>query len=120
MWSIQAYRLRTNAALRVKPRHHHSANESLGKVALNQALKYMTNVSREMNPVEKGHDLRTKIDAIIRYADIIKNDQRPDYAKGKRELSLAHTKLQEAKMWVGKFLEEQGSELPAEFRDNAV
>ena len=37
--------------------------------------------------------------------------------RGARELAIVHTKLQEAKMWTGKVLEEMGSELPAEFRD---
>jgi len=36
---------------------------------------------------------------------------------GGREISLVITKLQEAKMWAGKILEELGSELPAEYRD---
>ncbi len=36
-----------------------------------------------------------------------------------REMALVYTKLQEAKMWVGKCLEQLGSELPTEFRDEA-
>lgn len=75
--------------------------------------------TREMFPEEKMHDIRVKIDAIIKYVGFVKNDQRPAYSKGKRELSLVYTKLQEAKMWTGKVLEELGSELPAEFRDEA-
>lgn len=75
--------------------------------------------SREMTPQEKMHDLRQKTDAVIRYVATFKNDSRPEYAKGKRELALAYTKLQEAKMWFDKVLEELGSELPAEFRDEA-
>lgn len=43
-------------------------------------------------------------------------DTRPAHG---REIALAHTKLQEAKMWVGKALEIAGSELPEEFRDKA-
>lgn len=38
---------------------------------------------------------------------------------GAREMTLAHTKLQEAKMWVGKVLEANGNPLPEEFRDEA-
>jgi hypothetical protein len=38
---------------------------------------------------------------------------------GGRELALSHTKLQEAKMWCGKVLEELGSQLPEEYRDEA-
>lgn len=74
---------------------------------------------QEMDPQAKMHDMRVMIDRIIKYAAIVKNDQRPEYAKGKREIALVHTKLQEAKMWCGKVLEEMGSELPVEFRDEA-
>lgn len=77
-------------------------------------------VTREMFPEEKMHDIRVRIDAIIQYVNQVKNDSRPEYAKGKRELSLVYTKLQEAKMWTGKVLEELGSELPVEFRDKAI
>ena len=38
---------------------------------------------------------------------------------GGREFSLVITKLQEAKMWAGKVLEELGHELPEEYRDEA-
>jgi len=75
--------------------------------------------SREMTPEEKIHDLRKKIDAVIQYASMIKADSRPEYAKGKREIAIVYTKLQEAKMWGGKILEELGSELPAQFQDKA-
>jgi len=73
----------------------------------------------EMSPEEKMHDIRVRIDAIIRYVGFVKNDTRPEYSKGKREISIVYTKLQEAKMWAGKVLEELGSELPKEFRDEA-
>lgn len=74
---------------------------------------------REMTPEEKLHNLRKLIDANINYAKGILADTRPEYAKGKREIALTHTKLQEAKMWTGKVLEELGSELPKEFQDKA-
>lgn len=38
---------------------------------------------------------------------------------GGREVALSITKLQEAKMWMGKALEELGSPLPEEYRDEA-
>jgi hypothetical protein len=38
---------------------------------------------------------------------------------GGRELALSFTKLQEAKMWLGKALEELGTLLPEEYRDEA-
>lgn len=37
---------------------------------------------------------------------------------GGREFSLSITKLEEAKMWLGKALGALGQELPAEFRDD--
>lgn len=73
----------------------------------------------EMQPQEKLHDLRKNIDAVIQYASSIKNDSRPEYSKGKREIALVYTKLQEAKMWAGKVLEEMGSELPKEYQDKS-
>ena len=74
----------------------------------------------ELSPEGKIHDIRKKIDANIQYALDLKNDKREDYQKFSREMALAFTKLQEAKMWAGKCLEALGSELPEEFRDNAV
>ena len=38
---------------------------------------------------------------------------------GGREVALAYTKLQEAKMWLGKALGELGQKLPYEYRDEA-
>jgi len=72
-----------------------------------------------MMPDEKSetvHNLRKQVDACIEAVRVIK-DQKPE--KGGREFSLAYTKLQEAKMWLGKVLEELGSELPAQFQDKA-
>ena len=40
--------------------------------------------------------------------------------KGGREYSLAITKLEEAKMWLGKALGEFGSQLPDEFKDEYI
>lgn len=57
------------------------------------------------------HTFRKEIDALIQKAKKVQ-----DHRCG-REMALAHTKLQEAKMWVGKCLEAIGSELPEEFRD---
>lgn len=74
---------------------------------------------RQMTHQEKAHDIRQKIDEIIRFVGVVKNDTREEYAKGKREWSLVYTKLQEAKMWAGKVLEELGSELPEQYQDKA-
>lgn len=62
------------------------------------------------------HEWRQQIDADVECAKRMLAE-RPE--KGGREIAIAHTKLQEAKMWIGKVLEELGSELPAEFRDRS-
>jgi len=72
----------------------------------------------QMTQEEISHDTRKKIDAIIGFVKMQKDDKFT-YMKGKRELALAYTKLREAKMWMGKVLEELGSELPKEFQDKA-
>jgi hypothetical protein len=70
-----------------------------------------------INTVADIHALRKQIDAVINAA---KNHQSEiGRNPGGREISLAVTKLQEAKMWCGKILEELGSELPKEFQDKA-
>lgn len=65
---------------------------------------------------EDLHEFRKQVDAMIQSAKRML-DSRPE--KGGREIALAHTKLQEAKMWVGKALEELGNPLPPEFQDKA-
>lgn len=54
------------------------------------------------------HDLRLNIDRVI---------QEAKSHESTRAISLVITKLEEAKMWAGKRLEELGSELPKEYRD---
>ena len=66
--------------------------------------------------VEDIHLFRKQIDAMIQSAKRMM-DSRP--LKGGREVALVHTKLQEAKMWAGKILEELGSEMPANLQDKA-
>lgn len=72
---------------------------------------------RADNPQETLHSMRKSIDAIIRWADELRQNRESGYG---REMSLVHTKLQEAKMWAGKCLEQIGSELPVEFQDRAT
>ncbi len=43
----------------------------------------------------------------------------PFQQSNQREISLVYTKLQEAKMWAGKCLEQLGSELPPQYTDKA-
>ncbi len=63
------------------------------------------------------HDFRKQIDGCIAIAE--GNVRGEPVSKYIREMSLARTKLQEAKMWVGKCLEALGSEFPKELRDKA-
>lgn len=72
-----------------------------------------------MTPIENAHRLRLEIDNCIKNVGLFKTDKREGYNLCTREASLAYTRLQEAKMWMGKCLEQLGSELPEEFRDKA-
>lgn len=60
---------------------------------------------------------RVAIDACIKDAKALAGH----IARGTagREVALSITKLQEAKMWLGKALEEIGHPLPEEYRDEA-
>ena len=72
----------------------------------------------KMGYQENMHEIRKQIDENILRAENILKAEQP--AMGcSRCMALAHTKLQEAKMWVGKCLEAFGSKLPDEFRDKA-
>ena len=66
---------------------------------------------------EQIHGLRKEVDAVIQSVGKLRAVH--GHPKGMREVKLAYTKLQEAKMWLGKVLEELGSELPAQFQDKA-
>ena len=71
------------------------------------------------------HELRKQVDACIQAVDSWKVERgqqmtaSQEQVKCQREIALAYTKLQEAKMWLGKCLEVIGSELPKEFQDKA-
>lgn len=78
----------------------------------------------EDSKLEKDlHQLRKDIDANIKATAKFKVKPEQDCGEGllkcQREIALAYTKLQEAKMWAGKCLEAIGSELPKEFQDKA-
>lgn len=62
------------------------------------------------------HQFRKEIDKLIVRAKAM-SEQR--LGKGGAEATLAYRSLQLAKMWLGKVLEENGSELPVEFQDKA-
>jgi len=74
---------------------------------------------------ETIHSLRKQVDACIQSVGKLKIERNSDtettenQEKIQREVALAYTKLQEAKMWLGKCLEMLGSELPAQYTDKA-
>ncbi len=60
--------------------------------------------------------IRVAIDQITKSTQGV-SDNVIKRGNGGREYSLAITKLEEAKMWLGKALGQFGEELPEEFRD---
>ena len=66
------------------------------------------------------HEFRKEVDVCIKRSEsYIQSNENIYHKKYIREMSLVRTKLQEAKMWLGKVLESTGSQLPAEYRDEA-
>lgn len=63
------------------------------------------------------HEFRKIIDSNIHTAENCIINIESEHLPYGREMALARTKLQEAKMWVGQCLGKMGSELPKEFRD---
>lgn len=61
------------------------------------------------------HTFRKHMDACIKQVDSSPLHSHMYF----REVEIVKTKLQEAKMWVGKCIEKLGSELPKEFQDKA-
>ncbi|MCK9601371.1 MAG: hypothetical protein M0R06_20185 [Sphaerochaeta sp.] len=72
-------------------------------------------ITEEINIVEDVKELRLNIAEVTNRARTISTNIARGL--GGRELALVITKLQEAKMWAGKMLEEIGNPLPEEFRD---
>lgn len=71
--------------------------------------------------IELLKNIRVDIDASIKTVGPLRDTFMANSVPedGVRELEKAYTKLQEAKMWIGKVMEAIGSELPKEFRDEA-
>ena len=75
-----------------------------------------------IDSVGELHDLRKEIDGIIKKVDAMRDLRdavKLEAVYPPREMALAYTKLQEAKMWVGQALKELGHPLPPEFADEA-
>ena len=79
----------------------------------------MDNGQNGANPSNEHHDLvhglRKEVDAVMMKV----KEAIQQVPQGQAEMTLAFRKMQEGKMWLGKVLEELGSELPAEFQDKA-
>ena len=78
--------------------------------------EHLTKSKEANDPKETLHQMRKSIDALIQWANELRQNKGSEYG---REMSLVHTKLQEAKMWAGKCLEAIGAPFPEELRDKA-
>ena len=65
--------------------------------------------------IEKIKENRVFIDGITKNVEILRG--LGNEGKGGREFSLVITKLEEAKMWLGKALGSLGQSLPPEYKD---
>ena len=73
--------------------------------------------TREMTPIEQIKRNRVNMD--IGLKNLKRLNARLDREDGAREVALAKTKLEEARMWLGKALGALGRKLPEAFRDEA-
>jgi len=73
--------------------------------------------TREMTPIEQIKRNRVNMD--IGLKNLKRLNARLDRGDGAREVALAKTKLEEARMWLGKALGALGRKLPEAFRDEA-
>lgn len=71
----------------------------------------------EITLINAMKELRVSINGDIRYAQSLA--QEINRGTGGRELALAITNLQQARMWVGEALGELGHTLPEAYRDEA-
>jgi len=71
----------------------------------------------KLDPQAALHEERKNIDARIQAVNALKTQDQ--FKTAGREIALAYTHLQEAKMWLGQALGMIGSELPAQFADKA-
>jgi hypothetical protein len=64
-------------------------------------------------------DFRLEVDGLVKLAAYYKANPISinESPRGAREMALVHTKLQEAKMWLGMALADMGYTPPAEFLD---
>ena len=67
--------------------------------------------------IDRIKPLRVEIDRVTKQAQALAKDI--DRGQGGREIALAITKLQEAKMWAGQSLVAMDHKLPPEYRDES-
>lgn len=91
------------------------ARETKGYRALNENDTENREMTREEGLVAEIKQQRVQIDACFRHARRLA--ERINRGAGGREVALAITHLQEAKMWLGQALGELGTLLPKEYRD---
>lgn len=72
---------------------------------------------REMTPTESLKQNRVNMDLWLRNLNYLL--ERLNRRDGAREVALAKTKVEEARMWLGKALGALGHQLPKEYRDEA-
>lgn len=89
--------------------------ESVGEPAVSE--------SRAENPmITTIHEKRKAISILIRDLEVVKSTNLSTQLSTQpalRSLALSITKLDEAKMWLGRVLGDLGSSLPKEYRDDA-
>ena len=79
----------------------------------------MENETRnEITPIGILKELRIQVDTIVKTINALREDE--NFKSAIRELSLACTKAQESKHWLGESLGSMGQSLPVDYRDEAV
>lgn len=75
----------------------------------------------QVDHVKEIKDFRVLVDGLIKTAAYYRAHpvSIDESVRGAREMAIVHTKLQEAKMWLGMVLEDMGHKVPEEFRDEA-
>lgn len=80
-------------------------------------MEEQTQLEKDLHQLRKDIDVNIKTTGKFKITPEMAEDCSEDIIKCQREIALAYTKLQEAKMWAGKCLEAIGSPFPEELRD---
>ncbi len=82
---------------------------------MSATVKFASTADVNTHLIGKVKEQRVFIDGITHNVEILRGIE--NEGKGGRELSLVITKLEEAKMWLGKVLGKLGQSLPPEYKD---